>query len=382
MKIAFLTCEYPHPKTGSSGGIGTSIKNLAEALHNLGVTVRILVYGQKIDSEFNLEGIIIQQIKNVKAKGLSWWFTSKKIEKIINSLVSKSEIDIVEVHDYTGNSAFMNLDCPVVMKLHGSDTYFCHLDNRSVKWWNKFQEKRAFKRADSIISVSNFTSNLTNQLFNLNRQCETIANGINMLNFNDNDKLQVQSNIILYFGTLIRKKGVLEIPFIFNEVLKKVPDAKLIIVGSDSYDIKTGNDSTWSIMQPLFTENALKNVDYIGRVPYNEIQNIIAQTSVCIFPSFAEAFPVSWLEAMAMGKAVVASDIGWATEMINDGTDGYLRNPKEHFAYAGAICELLLNSEFSNQMGLNAIEKVKLKFQSEVIAKKNIEHYRKVINEF
>ena len=120
----------------------------------------------------------------------------------------------------------------------------------------------------------------------------------------------------------------------------------------------------------------------MGRVPYNEIQNIIAQTSVCIFPSFAEAFPVSWLEAMAMGKAVVASDIGWATEMINDGTDGYLRNPKEHFAYAVAISELLLNSELSNQMGMNAIDKVKLKFQSEVIAKKNIEHYRKVINEF
>ena len=32
MKIAFLTPEYPHVKTGNSGGIGTSIKNLAESL--------------------------------------------------------------------------------------------------------------------------------------------------------------------------------------------------------------------------------------------------------------------------------------------------------------------------------------------------------------
>lgn len=382
MKIAFLTCEFPHPNTGSSGGIGTSIKNLAESLHSLGMSVRILVYGQKIDSEFNFDGIIIQQIKNVKFKGFSWWLTSKKIENIINSLVLKNELDIVEVHDYTGNSAFMNLDCPVVMKLHGSDTYFCHLDKRPVKWWNKFQEKRAYKRANSIISVSAFTGNLTNQLFNLKRQYETIANGINIQNFYEHEKSPKRTNVILYFGTLIRKKGVLEIPFIFNEVLKKVPDAKLVLVGSDSYDIKTGNNSTWSMLQPLFTENALKKVDYMGRVPYNEIQNIIAQTSVCIFPSFAEAFPVSWLEAMAMGKAVVASDIGWATEMINDGTDGYLRNPKEHFAYAAAISELLLNSELSNQMGMNAIDKVQLKFQSEVIAKKNIEHYRKVINEF
>ena len=47
MKIAFLTPEYPHSRTGNSGGIGTSIKNLAESLVGLGHSVRILVYGQK-----------------------------------------------------------------------------------------------------------------------------------------------------------------------------------------------------------------------------------------------------------------------------------------------------------------------------------------------
>ena len=47
MHIAFLTPEYPHVKTGTAGGIGTSIKNLAESLVALGHTVRILVYGQK-----------------------------------------------------------------------------------------------------------------------------------------------------------------------------------------------------------------------------------------------------------------------------------------------------------------------------------------------
>jgi alpha-maltose-1-phosphate synthase len=36
MKIAFLTPEYPHQKTGNAGGIGTSIKNLAESLTALG----------------------------------------------------------------------------------------------------------------------------------------------------------------------------------------------------------------------------------------------------------------------------------------------------------------------------------------------------------
>ena len=55
MKIAFLTPEYPHARTGNSGGIGTSIKNLAESLTTLGHNVRILVYGQKEDAVFEAD---------------------------------------------------------------------------------------------------------------------------------------------------------------------------------------------------------------------------------------------------------------------------------------------------------------------------------------
>ena len=50
MKIGFLTSEYPHEKTGNFGGIGTSIKNLAFALSELGHEVVVLVYGQKQDA--------------------------------------------------------------------------------------------------------------------------------------------------------------------------------------------------------------------------------------------------------------------------------------------------------------------------------------------
>ena len=78
MKIAFLTPEYPHVKTGSSGGIGSSIKNLAIGLFAKGCTVRVLVYGQKEEGIFDDNGVTIQQILNVKLKGLSWWLTRKK----------------------------------------------------------------------------------------------------------------------------------------------------------------------------------------------------------------------------------------------------------------------------------------------------------------
>lgn len=380
MKIAFLTCEYPHPKTGSSGGIGTSIKNLAESINNLGFTSRILVYGQKIDSEFYDNDIIVQQIKNIKLKGVSWWLTSKKIEGIINSLVSKNEIDIVEVHDYTGNSAFINVKCPVIMKLHGSDTYFCHLDNRSVKWCNKFQEKRAFKRADAIIAVSNFTGKLTNELFNLNKEYVTIPNGIDITKFHSS--VSNYNNVILYFGTVIRKKGLLELSEIFNIVIQTLPDVKLVIIGRDTSDIQTNSPSTWRLMQSKFSDLAIKNVIYKGEMAYNNMQDHIQKSTICVFPSFAEALPVSWLEAMAMSKAVITSDIGWANEIIENGVDGFLVNPKNHELFAEKIIELLNHKRLQIEMGEAARKKIKQNFSNVFIAQKNIEFYKKTIEKF
>src|SRR5680860_459149 len=100
-----------------------------------------------------------------------------------------------------------------------------------------------------------------------------------------------------------------------------------------------------AMMQKLFSPKALKNVTYVGAVTYSEIKKHIAQATVCVFPTFAEALPVSWLEAMAMQKPIVASNIGWAKEMIDEGVDGFLVNPKEHETYATKIVELLEDLE-------------------------------------
>ena len=63
MKIAFVTPEFPNEKMGSSGGIGTSILNLAKGLIANGNTVHVFVYGQKIDEEFEFNSIKIHRIK-------------------------------------------------------------------------------------------------------------------------------------------------------------------------------------------------------------------------------------------------------------------------------------------------------------------------------
>lgn len=391
MKIAFLTPEYPNPRTGSSGGIGTSIMNLSNGLILQGHQVSLLIYGQQKDDFFQENGIDYYCIKNIKFKGLSRFLTQKKIEKLINTLVLDSKIDIIEAPDWTGITSFIQPKCPVVIRLNGSDTYFCHLDNRPVKWLNKFHEKRALQKANALISVSQFTANLTNKVFRFNKYFTIIPNGIkidlfdnttaNSTSFNAIEESQNEKTI-LYFGTLIRKKGLLELPLIFNEIVKKDRSVKLILVGKDASDSISGNASTWQMMQKLLSPEALLRVKYKGSVPYHEIKTIISNATVCVFPSFAEALPVSWIEAMAMQKAIIASNIGWANEVIDDGLNGFLFNPKNHLEYANKILYLLDNPELRKQFGIQARMKVENQFSNNVVAKNSTDFYNKTILKF
>jgi glycosyltransferase involved in cell wall biosynthesis len=381
MKIAFLTPEYSHSKTGPSGGIGTSIKNLALELLSQGCSVRVLVYDQKEDGFFEDRGIQIQQIRNVKIKGLSWFLTRKKLEKIINTLYDQNQIDIVEAPDWTGITSFISpKKCPIVIRLHGSDTYFCYLDQRPVKWINKFHEKRALQKADGLISVSQFTADTTNEVFRMSKIFRIIPNGINTSLFVPNCNNKHNKNIsILYFGSLIRKKGLLELPLIFNEVIKTNPAVKLILIGKDVPDIISGNTSTWQMMEELFTEEAIANVVYLGSIPHTEIKEQIEQVSVCVFPSFAEALPVSWLEAMAMKKAIVASNIGWGKEVIEDGVSGFLVHPTQHQLFAKKLTLLLGNNDLAQQIGKKARERIEMVFNIDKITAQNILFYKKTI---
>jgi glycosyltransferase involved in cell wall biosynthesis len=384
MKIAFLTPEYPHSKTGSSGGIGTSIKNLAVGLLAQGHAVRVLVYGQQEEGLFDDNGISVQQIRNVKFKGLSWLLTRKKLERIINQLYAHKEIDLVEAPDWTGITSFIQPEkCPIVIRLNGSDTYFCHLEHRPVKWNNQFHEKRALQKADGLISVSQYTAEVTNEVFGLKKEFTIIPNSIDTTLFKKSDSAELIPPLggkgVLYFGSLIRKKGLLELPLIFNEVIRKNPEAQLILVGKDVPDIVSGKVSTWQMMQELFTVEALQNVRYLGSVPYKEIKKQIALARVCVFPSFAEALPVSWIEAMALQKSIVASNIGWAKEVIDNGVDGFLVNPKEHQEYAKRILALLENPELQKQFGIASRQKIVTTFSMQIVAKQSILFYENII---
>ena len=380
MHIGFITSEYScHNYSGNLGGIATFIRNLAIQLVSKGHHVSVFVYSQSKSEVFTENGVNIHFVSKKSLKGFTWLINRMSFNKYVNSVVKANKIDILEAPEWTGFTAFMSFKCPLVLRLHGSDTYFCHLENRSLKRKNKFYERIALENCDAIVGVSQFVSDTTNQLFNLNRTIKVIHNTIDTHTFIPNHQ-NIQPKSLLYFGSVIRKKGVLEIAPVFNQLVARDNNIKLLIVGRDVPDI-VEQKSTLNLFKEQLSSEALKNFEYKSAVPYHEIISHIFKAEVILLPSFAEAFPMTWLEAMAMEKKMVTSDIGWAKELMVDGQTGFTVNPKNHNDFVNKVTSLLENDN-SLQMGVNARKRIKESFNSDSIFEKNINFYKKTINEF
>ena len=380
MHIAFLTPEYPHKKISHAAGIGTSIKNLAVALVKENCKVSIIVYGQNKSLVFEDEGVVIHVLEDKNYRFAKWFWYRKYIQNYCNQLIKEQNITILEAADWTGITAFMRFKIPLVIRFHGSDTYFCHLEKRKQKLKNFWFEKLAIQKAKAFIAPTTFAGKLSQKLFGLqDKKIQTIHNGLELGKFENSHPEEYQNGLLLYIGTIIRKKGVLELPKIFNQVRQQHPQASLILIGGDSSDIETQSQSTWQLMQNRFQDDDLHSVTYLGKIPYHEVQQYIKKAHVCVFPSFAETLGMVTIEAMAMQKPVVNTKIGWAKELIVDGESGFLVHPKNHQEYAAKITSILKDNVLAKKLGENARERVEKKFEITKIAAENIAFYKSLI---
>ena len=334
MHIGFITPEYPHANfKGSIGGIGTFTQNLAKQLVRLNHKVTVFVHSQPKELVLEEHSITIHFVKLKAAKGITWLTNRRYFNHYVNKVIKEQNIEVIEAPEWTGFTAFMKFNCSLVIRLHGSDTYFCHLENRKVKAKNNFFEKKALQGANVIVGVSEFVSNKTRELFGLTKEIITIHNTIDTNEFVPNHK-NIQFKSLLYFGTIIRKKGVLEIAKAFNKIVEKDKEVQLYLLGRDNRDVFTG-ESTLAMFKELLSIEAQDNFKYMNAVPYTDLKQIICDSDVVLLPSFAEAFPMTWLEAMALEKKLITSNIGWANELMIDKKTGYIVNPKNINLFSG-----------------------------------------------
>ncbi len=381
MHIGYITPEYPHPKVSHAAGIATSIKNLATSLVKQGVKVTVFVYHQSKDAIIEADGVTIHLIKKQSFKFLTWYHYRILVNRYVNTIVEQEQIHLLEAPDWTGITAFMRFKVPLVIRFHGSDAYFCKLDGRKQKFKNFVFEKLALQKAKAYIAPTTFAGEETAKIFGLNRNSiKTIHYGLELDRFVNAHPEEFQPKTLLYIGTIIRKKGVLELAEVFNRLIDKDPNAQLLLIGGDSGDIKTGSSSTYALMQSLFSETAKAKVNYLGKIPYSEVQEHIKNTHVCTFPSFAETLGMVTIESMALQKPVVNTSIGWAQELIDDGVNGYLVHPTDIDGYVAAILKLFNDQALCLQIGKAARVKTERNFDIQTLVQQNIDYYTSIIN--
>lgn len=377
MTIGFITSEYPHPRVKHAAGIATSVKNLAVQLVKNKVRVIVFVYQQNEDAIIESEGVEIHLIKSKSYMLFGWYLYRKYLNCYINNVVESESIDVLEAPDWTGITAFMTFNVPLIIRFHGSDAYFCKLEGRKQKLKNRWFETLALKGATAYIAPTSYAGRETAKIFNLDtNKIQTIHYGLKLENFVNPAPNDYNKNTILYIGTIIRKKGVFELAAIFNTVLKNHPDAQLVLIGGDAPDLKTGHRSTYHLVQEKLSEKAKQQARYLGKIPYTDVQAQIRKAHVCIFPSFAETLGMVTIESMALQKPVVNTSIGWAQELIDDGQNGYLVHPSDIDTYAKTIGTLLRDDNLCLKVGQAARQKVENSFDISKLVNQNMAFYK------
>lgn len=374
MHIAFLSNEYPPLP---SGGIGTSVQTLARALVAAGHRVTVLGWG--CATEFDDQGVQVRFLGVTGVPKLGWLLNRQRLQRELNRLVRVEGVDIVEAPDWCGPSAGMRLACPLAIRCHGSATYFADLLGTPLRPSLRWAEGRALRAAAGVVAVSRFTAARTQRLFDLRQPVGYIPNGIDLTRFAPAAPGTEEPDTLLYFGTLVRKKGVLDLPAILRGVLAAHPTARLEMIGRDAPDSAGGAASTWELLRAGLSSDAADRVKYQGPQPYAQMQAAIARAAVCIFPSYAEALPLAWLEAMACAKPLVAYDIGWAGEIIIPQETGYLVPAGDTAAFAAAVAGLLADPAARARLGAAGHARVQAQFAAPVVAQSSLGWYRQLL---
>lgn len=146
----------------------------------------------------------------------------------------------------------------------------------------------------------------------------------------DNDGYR--NRTILFVGIDWERKGGPELIAAFQQLLARLPDARLRIVGA----------------APKITH---PQIEVLGRVPLDRVKQLLTQASVLCLPSRFEPFGIAILEAFAVKVPAVVTRIGALEYLVQDGHTGRVVPPGDISALATALAELLSDPEKCRRYG-------------------------------
>lgn len=217
------------------------------------------------------------------------------------------------------------------------------LDRVTASWCNR------------IIAVSQHTAETIVRVEGIPRQkVIVIPNGVDLTRFTPRDRQQARANlgingtpfVIASIGRLSAEKGQDYLIEALVAIRSRIAHPVCLFAGGGP------------LRDKLESQARLASLDstcrFLGEVV--DVESVFAAADVVVLPSLFEGMPNVVLEAMAMGRPVIASAVGGSTELVRHGETGLLIPPADSAALAHALVSIASSAERRQQMGVRARE--------------------------
>ena len=165
---------------------------------------------------------------------------------------------------------------------------------------------------------------------------------------------------VIYPSILVPRKGHHYLLEAASQVIAHYPEVQFII---------TNDGPIRSQLQQAASHLGIAdNIIFTGRLKHKDLYLLLAKATIGAFPTLAELLPMAILDIMAAAKPIVASNVAGIPEMIRDGENGFLVQPRDSGALAARILELLRNPQKTQEMGARGRKLVEEKFTIDFVA--------------
>ncbi|MFQ5796088.1 MAG: glycosyltransferase family 4 protein, partial [Candidatus Bipolaricaulia bacterium] len=233
------------------------------------------------------------------------------------------------------------------------------------------------KRADRVIAVSQDIKQWLLQQVDIPASKVTVIyEGVDRDLFHPETRTEISNTnqpFILFVSTLFRYKNADKLIQAFS-VLKrthKIPH-NLVIVGRDP------DDQMDRLKKLAKDSGSMNSVHFMGKIPYEEVNNLHRNADVFVHPSTLESFGLPVLEAMACGAPVIGSNRCSVPEIIGDA--GLIVDPDDIEELAKAIYRVLTDQELRERLIQKGYERVKM-FTWEKAAEEMLKVFKEIYQE-
>jgi len=371
MKIALVSpYDFAYP-----GGVLNHITNLERQLTRMGHDVKIIAPASKAVPALGERFIPIGKPRPVPVSGsvaritLSPWLSSR-----IKRVLDKEKFDITHLHE-----PLMPMLCTTVLRLSEAPNVGTFHASGGKPWYDfgtpigKLILKKWFRKLDYKIAVSRPAMEYVNRFFP--DEYSIIPNGVDTDHFRPDvepleEFLDGKLNI-MFIGRLEKRKGLDYLLQAYQQVKKQVPESRLIVVGPGIRLRKK--------YEKRVTRQGIEDVTFIGYATYSDLPRYYRTADIICCPATGwESFGIVLIEAMAVGTAVVASNISGYASVLTHGAEGLLVPPRNVPGLAEALLSLANDKAMWQQMGQKGLVTAR-EYSWENVAKRVLACYHKVL---